>query len=97
MFSAKRIESFEYIRVEEMHTFVSRLFGLSGKPVVLVKQLTHLTLTIMIRMVLGNKYFGVSGDDRLGSDSKMSVQELQEMIDEFYVLNGVFNVGDWIP
>ncbi|KAL4297007.1 hypothetical protein GQ457_12G021980 [Hibiscus cannabinus] len=97
MFSAKRIESFEYIRVEEMRAFVSRLFGLSGKPVVLVKQLTRLTLTIMIRMVLENKYFGVSGDDRLGSDSKMSVQEIQEMIDEFYVLNGVFNIRDWIP
>ncbi|KAK8706921.1 hypothetical protein V6N13_057993 [Hibiscus sabdariffa] len=97
LFSTKRIESFEYIRVEEMRAFVSRLNGLSGKPVVLVKQLTRLTLSIIIRMVLGNKYFGVSGNYRIGPDSKVSVQELQEIIDEFYHLNGVFNIGDWIP
>ncbi|KAK8602377.1 hypothetical protein V6N12_052186 [Hibiscus sabdariffa] len=71
LFSSKRLESFEYIRVEEMWAFVSRLYGLSGKPVVLIEHLTRLTL--------------------------MSLQELQEIISEFFFLHGVFNIGDWIP
>ncbi|GMJ07296.1 TRANSPARENT TESTA 7, CYTOCHROME P450 75B1 [Hibiscus trionum] len=97
LLSAKRIESFQYIRVEEMRAFVSRLYGLSGKPVVLVEQLTHLTLSNISRMVFGEKHFSVSGDDRHGSDSVPSLQELQEILDEFFFLNGAFNIGDWIP
>ncbi|KAK8543771.1 hypothetical protein V6N13_025939 [Hibiscus sabdariffa] len=77
LFSSKRLESFEYIRVEEMRAFVSRLYGLSGKPVVLIGHLTRLTLSNISRMVLGNKYFDVSGDDRNVSKSIVSLQELQ--------------------
>ncbi|KAE8689134.1 Cytochrome P450 superfamily protein isoform 2 [Hibiscus syriacus] len=97
LFSAKRMESFEYIRVEEMRASVSRLYELSGKPVVLVEQLTRLTLGIISRMVLGNNCFDVSGADRAVSNSTVSVEELQEIIKEFFILNGVFNIGDWIP
>ncbi|KAL4296974.1 hypothetical protein GQ457_12G022000 [Hibiscus cannabinus] len=97
LFSAKRIESFKDIRVEEMRAFVSRLYGLSGEHVVLVEQLSRLTLSIISRMVLGNKYFGVSGDDRIVSNSIVRLQVVQEMINEFFYLNGVFNIGDWIP
>ncbi|KAK8503176.1 hypothetical protein V6N11_066441 [Hibiscus sabdariffa] len=81
-----------------MRAFVSRLYGLSGESVVLMEHLTRLTLSNISRMVLGNKYFGVSGgDDRVVSDSIVSLQELQEMINEFFFLIGVFNIGDWIP
>ncbi|KAL4298023.1 hypothetical protein GQ457_12G021940 [Hibiscus cannabinus] len=97
LFSSKRLESFEYIRVEEMRAFVSRLYGLSGKPVVLLGHLTRLTLSNISMMVLGNKYFDVSGDDRNVSNSIVSLQELQEIISEFFFLHGVFNIGDWIP
>ncbi|KAK8543761.1 hypothetical protein V6N13_025929 [Hibiscus sabdariffa] len=48
-------------------------------------------------MVLGNKYFGVSDDDRIVSNSIVRLQEVQEMINDFFYLNGVFNIGDWIP
>ncbi|KAE8689133.1 Kinase superfamily protein [Hibiscus syriacus] len=97
LFSAKRMESFEYIRVEEMRASVSRLYELSGKPVVLVEQLTRLTLGIISRMVLGNNCFDFSGADRTVSNSTVSVEELLEIIKEFFILNGVFNIGDWIP
>ncbi|XP_039051211.1 trimethyltridecatetraene synthase-like [Hibiscus syriacus] len=97
MFSAKRIESFEYIRVEEMQAFVSRLYELSRKPIILVEQLFHLTLSFICKIVLGNNYFGVSGDDQIVSNSIVSLQEFQEIINEFFFLNGVFNIGDWIP
>ncbi|KAK8974897.1 hypothetical protein V6N11_066439 [Hibiscus sabdariffa] len=67
------------------------------KHVVLVEQLSRLTLSIISRMVLGNKYFGVSDDDRIVSNSIVRLQEVQEMINDFFYLNGVFNIGDWIP
>ncbi|KAK8991501.1 hypothetical protein V6N11_062512 [Hibiscus sabdariffa] len=93
----KRLESFEFIRVEEVRGFVSRLYELSGKPVLLREQLLYFTLRIMSRMVLGKRHFGLSGDGRLGSNSILTPREFQEMIDEVLLLNGVFHIGDWIP
>ncbi|MBA0810459.1 hypothetical protein Gohar_002453, partial [Gossypium harknessii] len=43
LFSSKRLESFEYIRVEEMLAFVSRLYRLSGKPIGVKEQLSRVT------------------------------------------------------
>ncbi|KAE8657996.1 Kinase superfamily protein [Hibiscus syriacus] len=97
LFSSKRLESFLFIRVEEIRAFVSRLHGLSGKPVVLKKHLLCLTLSVISRMGFGEKPFSVSGDDRLGSNSVMSLPEFQELVDEFFLLAGVVNIGDWIP
>ncbi|KAK8602376.1 hypothetical protein V6N12_052185 [Hibiscus sabdariffa] len=97
IFSSKRLESWEYILVEEMRAFVSRLYGLSGKPIVLKEHLLSLTLGVMCRMVLGKKHFSVSGNDQLGSNSILSLQEILEILHEFFFLIGVFNVGDWIP
>ncbi|XP_039016764.1 trimethyltridecatetraene synthase-like [Hibiscus syriacus] len=93
----RRLEYFEYIRVEEIHAFVSRLYGSSGKPVVLIEHLLRVTLSIISMMVLGDKYFGVSSDDRIGSNSVLSLPEFQELLKEFFLLNGVVNIGDWIP
>ncbi|KAK8543770.1 hypothetical protein V6N13_025938 [Hibiscus sabdariffa] len=97
IFSSKRLESLEYILVQEMSAFVSRLYGLSGKPVVLKEHLSSLSLSVMCRMVLGKNHFSVSGNDQLGSNSILSLQEMLEILDEFFFLIGVFNVGDWIP
>lgn len=41
---------------------------------------------------MSNKYFG---DKDQGSVFELG--ELQGMLDEWFLLNGVFNVGDWIP
>ncbi|GMI97846.1 TRANSPARENT TESTA 7, CYTOCHROME P450 75B1 [Hibiscus trionum] len=97
LFSSERLESFEFIRVEERRALVSRLYGLSGKPVLLREQLIYFTFCILSRMVFGKKHFTVSGDARLGSNSILTLQEFREMIDEVLLLNGVFNIGDWIP
>ncbi|KAE8689135.1 DNA mismatch repair protein Msh6-2 [Hibiscus syriacus] len=97
LFCSKRLESFQFIRVEEMRAFVSRLHGLSGKPFVLKKHLLRLTLSIISRMVFGEKLLSVSGDDRLGLNSTMSLQEFNEILKEFFFLSGVLNIGDWIP
>ncbi|KAK5824814.1 trimethyltridecatetraene synthase-like [Gossypium arboreum] len=97
LFSSKRLESFEYIRVEEIQAFVSRLYRLSGKPIGVKEQLSRVTLSIISRIVLGKKYFSEKSDDRLGSNSIVSLQEFQEILDELFLLNGVLNIGDWIP
>ncbi|TQD71838.1 hypothetical protein C1H46_042620 [Malus baccata] len=47
----------------------------------------------MSRIVLGKDYFSVAEYE----GSIMSLKEFQDMVDEFFVLNGVFNIGDWIP
>ncbi|KAL6331210.1 hypothetical protein AAG906_009638 [Vitis piasezkii] len=60
LFSSKRLASYEYIRVEERQAFISRLYALSGKPVMLKEHLSRVTLSIISRIVLGEKYFSES-------------------------------------
>ncbi|KAI8019613.1 Trimethyltridecatetraene synthase [Camellia lanceoleosa] len=93
LFSGKRLESYEYIRVEERQAFISQLFALSGKPIMLRGHISHMTLSVMSRIVLGKKYISESLHDK----SVSTVEEFQEMLDELFSLNGVVNVGDWIP
>lgn len=100
LFNSKRLESYEYIRVEERRDFVSRLYALSGKPVVLKEQLSRLTLSVISRSALGKKYF-ISESESTKTTSKSSslvkLERFQEILDELFLLNGVLNVGDWIP
>ncbi|PQQ04681.1 flavonoid 3-monooxygenase [Prunus yedoensis var. nudiflora] len=93
LFSSKILDSVEYIRVEETRAFLSRLCALSGKPTLLKEHLSRLTLTIISRIVLGKKYFSVPESE----SSIVTLEEFQEMLDELFLLNGVLNVGDWIP
>nr|AYV88881.1 cytochrome P450 oxidase CYP92A143 [Polygala tenuifolia] len=93
LFSSKRLESFEYIRVEERQVFMSRLYGLSGKSVVLKEHLSRVTLSIISRIVLGKKYFSETESEK----SVVTLEEFQDMLDELFLLNGVLNIGDWIP
>lgn len=96
LFSSKRLESYEYIRVEERLAFFSRLYVLSGKPIMLKDQLSRVTLSIISRIVLGKKYFSESAKSA-GETSIVTLEEFQEMLDELFLLNGVLNIGDWIP
>ncbi|PRQ47022.1 putative flavonoid 3'-monooxygenase [Rosa chinensis] len=93
LFSSKRLESFAYIRVEEIRSFISRLCALPEKPVMLKEHLSRLTLSVMTRCVMGKEYFREPEFQR----SVMRIEEFQEMLDEVFLLNGVFNIGDWIP
>ncbi|KAF3443615.1 hypothetical protein FNV43_RR13305 [Rhamnella rubrinervis] len=95
LFSSKRLESYEYIRAEERLAFFSRLYVLSGKPIILKDQLSRFTLSIISRIVLGKKYVSDSKSD--GETSIVTLEEFQEMLDELFLLNGVLNIGDWIP
>ncbi|KAM4069662.1 hypothetical protein ACB094_12G106300 [Castanea mollissima] len=93
LFSSKRLESYEYIRVEERRVFMSRLCSMSGKPIMLKDHLSCLTLSIISRIVLGKKYFSESKDET----SIVTLEEFQEILNELFLLNGVLNIGDWIP
>ncbi|XP_062087059.1 trimethyltridecatetraene synthase-like [Humulus lupulus] len=97
LFSSKRLESYEYIRVEERREFLSRLFALSGKPTVLKDQLSRVTLSVISRIVLGKKYFTEPGEESPETTSLVKLEDFQEMLDELFLLNGVLNIGDWIP
>lgn len=54
---------------------------------------SRMNLSVICRIVLGRKYFSESTDDK----EIVTLEEFREMLDEWFVLNGVFNVGDWIP
>ncbi|XP_006350345.1 cytochrome P450 71A1-like [Solanum tuberosum] len=86
IFSPKRLESFEYIRVEERRNLISRLHVLSGKKIFLRHHLTEFTLSIISRMVMSGTYH-----------RDESIENLQGMLDEWFILGGVINIGDWIP
>ncbi|KAF5482096.1 hypothetical protein F2P56_002690 [Juglans regia] len=95
LFSSKRLESFEYIRVEERCALVSRLCTFSGKPIKVIEHLSHLTLSVISRITLGKNYFKESESGTSTGSTKL--EEFQEILDELLLLNGVLNIGDWIP
>ncbi|XP_051133512.1 trimethyltridecatetraene synthase-like [Andrographis paniculata] len=98
VFSAKKMESelFRRILAEERRDFFSRMHSLSGKPVLLRDHLFRYALSTINRMLLSERYFSESG---LGEEagSVVRLEEYQEMMDEWFFLNGAFNIGDWIP
>ncbi|CAL1399632.1 unnamed protein product [Linum trigynum] len=86
LFSGKRLESYEYIRREEVRRVVGSLFGLSGDPVNVKDRLLDLSLNVISRMVLGEKHTAGAGDE-----------DLKEILEEAMLLNGVLDIGDSIP
>lgn len=94
LFSAKRLESYEYIRREELKEFLFGLYTLKGSPITIKDHLTDLSLNVISRMVLGKKYT-VKGAE--GEDSIVTPEEFKKMLDELFLLNGTLTVGDSIP
>ncbi|MED6160676.1 hypothetical protein PIB30_053679 [Stylosanthes scabra] len=91
LFSVKRLESYEYIRKQELRAFLNDLFVNANKPIVLKNHFNNLSLNIISRMVFGKKYLENS------ENAIVSPEEFTKMLDELFVLNGVFNIGDFIP
>lgn len=91
LFSVKRLESYEYIRAEEMNSLLKELLKSAGKPVLLKDYLSTVSLNVISRMVLGKRYSDLS------ENSIVSPEEFKKMLDELFLLNGVFNIGDSIP
>ncbi|KAF3452022.1 hypothetical protein FNV43_RR08118 [Rhamnella rubrinervis] len=91
LFSAKRLESYEYIRKEEMNAFLKGLYLSSNTPITLKDHLSTLSLNGISRMALGKKYMDES------ENAIVSPVEFKKMLDELFLLNGVLNIGDSIP
>jgi cytochrome P450 len=95
LFSAKRLESYEYIRNEEMRVLLRDLHEASGRVVQLKEYLSTLSLNVITRMVLGKKYHRKEATNQ--GNPGTTQEECKWMIDEWFLLNGVFNIGDSIP
>ncbi|KAK1358520.1 hypothetical protein POM88_051776 [Heracleum sosnowskyi] len=91
LFSVKRLESYEYIRVEEMKTMINNIYNLSGEGLALKDYLSTVSLNVISRMVVGKRY----SDDT--DNGVVKPEEFKKMLDELFLLNGVFNIGDSIP
>ncbi|CAK7356514.1 unnamed protein product [Dovyalis caffra] len=94
LFSAKRLESYEYIRVEELKALLKSLHKSSGGPINLKDHLTDVSLNVISRMVLGKKYTVKSSEHE---KEIVTPEEFKEMLDELFLLNGVLDIGDSIP
>ncbi|XP_019155535.1 PREDICTED: flavonoid 3'-monooxygenase-like [Ipomoea nil] len=106
VFSTRRLDSFEHIRVDERRSFLNTLKSLStGNPVFLKDHLSRFSLCTMSRMVLSNKYFTETEADHQGSVVAESfprhlavrLEDLQHLVDQWFLLNGAFNLEDWLP
>ncbi|CAO2034693.1 unnamed protein product [Urochloa humidicola] len=98
LFSTRRIASSKHIRADEVRALVRGLFAAAepGVPVHLNKDhLFPIGMNMVTRIVLGKRFFGEGVDAVAGP--VWSVAELKWMLDELMQLNGVVNVGDWVP
>ncbi|KAH9667502.1 Flavonoid 3-monooxygenase [Citrus sinensis] len=91
LLSAKRLDQFEYIRVEERNAFLSELFKSASTPVHLKDRLYTLNLTLICRMVLGKRYTDEA------EKNTVTPKDFTEMIEELFLLIGILDIGDSIP
>ncbi|KAF8769442.1 hypothetical protein HU200_006471 [Digitaria exilis] len=99
LFSPGRLASFEPIRADEVRSLVRGLFASSGQAVHLSRDhMSTLSMNVITRMVLGKRLFDDTGDNGAAGEGPVSsLAEFKWMMDELMLLNGVLNVGDWIP
>ncbi|XP_077230347.1 trimethyltridecatetraene synthase-like [Tasmannia lanceolata] len=93
LFCTRRLESYQYIRVEETHSLMFRLFVASRKAILVKEHLSTASLNIISRMVLGKTYT----DESKSKNQIITSEELKKILDEWFLLNGVLNIGDSIP
>ncbi|KAG7018217.1 Flavonoid 3'-monooxygenase, partial [Cucurbita argyrosperma subsp. argyrosperma] len=91
LFSAKRLDSYEYIRREEMNALLRDLYKSCGDVIKVKDYLSTVSLNVISRMVLGKKYTDESENGIVSPD------EFKKMLDELFLLSGVLNIGDSIP
>ncbi|EFJ14295.1 hypothetical protein SELMODRAFT_120910 [Selaginella moellendorffii] len=94
LFTAKRIDSFSWVRVEELSGMVSGLLAKSAsKEVVQIKSfLTDFTFNVMTRILMDRAFFGPAG-----ADSQGKAREFRGIVEEILQVAGSFNVSEYIP
>ncbi|KAL6602887.1 hypothetical protein ACP70R_043248 [Stipagrostis hirtigluma subsp. patula] len=93
IFSARQLRSHEHVRHAEVRAMLRDIHdaGGGGRAVALRDHIGMANLNGISRMVLGKKYVV----DEAGSPT--TPEEFKWMVDEFFVLSGALNVGDFIP
>ncbi|XP_059295515.1 trimethyltridecatetraene synthase-like, partial [Lycium ferocissimum] len=89
----KSLDPFKYIRVEDRRKLISRLYVLSGKLIFLNGHLPKFRFFTISRMVMSGKYHR---DESKSNDTIAPTEKLQWMLDEWFILGGMINIGDWI-
>uniref|UniRef100_A0A0E0EPZ9 Cytochrome P450 n=1 Tax=Oryza meridionalis TaxID=40149 RepID=A0A0E0EPZ9_9ORYZ len=100
LFSARRLESLEHIRHEEVRALLRDLHsaGVAGNAVQLSDHLSMATLGVISRMVLGKKYVEKQpAGAETASSPPTTPEEFKWMMDELFLMSGVLNIGDFIP
>lgn len=97
-----RVDSYGHVRREEVRALLRGLHrsAVAGRAVPLRERLFTSNFGVITRMMLSDKYVEVEGERSLPSPSpalSMTPEELTRLMDEFFYLNGVLNVGDFIP
>ncbi|XP_062186335.1 trimethyltridecatetraene synthase-like [Phragmites australis] len=90
LFSARRVDSFERVRAQEMRALVRGLFECTGRAVTVREHLESATLRNILRITVGEKWSGCYGS----ADGKAFRRTLDEA---FAVTGAVSNVGEWVP
>uniref|UniRef100_A0A0E0M1R3 Reverse transcriptase zinc-binding domain-containing protein n=1 Tax=Oryza punctata TaxID=4537 RepID=A0A0E0M1R3_ORYPU len=96
LFSCKRIESYEFIRSEEVTALLRDLHAASGRVVTLKDYLSTASLNVISRMMLGKKYLEREVVGHRG-ELVTTPEQFRWMLDELFLLNGVLDIGDSIP
>ncbi|KAG6390235.1 hypothetical protein SASPL_147967 [Salvia splendens] len=91
--SPKKLDLYKQVRANERQNFLSNLRALAGKPIMLKDHLSRYSLSTVWKIISKDEYFS----DSNGGNSVLNMDELHEMVDEWFWLSGVFNIGDWIP
>ncbi|GLJ55406.1 hypothetical protein SUGI_1189490 [Cryptomeria japonica] len=87
----KRIQDFGTKRRQEIYKGINSLFHQTQlQSIVNMRSVfSRFTFNIMMTMIIDEKYFG--------EESGISVDLIIHLIEEFFVLNGVIDIGDYIP
>ncbi|KAL2520998.1 Cytochrome [Forsythia ovata] len=100
LFSLRSLELLKHVRVsetelsmKELYTFWNMKKDKSGEVLVEMKKwFGNLNLNVVLRMVAGKRYFGVTADE-----DKIEARKCQKVLRDFFHLAGLFVVGDTIP
>ncbi|KAK1299630.1 Isoflavone 2'-hydroxylase [Acorus calamus] len=97
IFSATRLNSYSYVREEEVRSVVrelasSRKGGEGFVKVELKSVLFGLSLNVLLRMVAGKRFYG----EGAVKDSE-EARRFREIVEETFLLSGSTNLGDFLP
>ncbi|XP_047067204.1 trimethyltridecatetraene synthase-like [Lolium rigidum] len=90
LFSTRRVDSYEYIRTQELRALMRGLFERAGRAVEVREHLADAALRNVLRMAVGGKWSGCYGS----GDGEAFRRTLDEA---FTVTGAVSNVSEWVP